>query len=74
MEILAQGRRGTVLAAILREWDWPGRPGLSEAAEDLIAYLEGHAHRMEYPEYLGAAGASAVAPWRAHARPWWANA
>jgi hypothetical protein len=43
---------GSVLAAVLREWDWPGRPGLSEAADGVIGYLEGHVHRMEYPEYL----------------------
>ena len=43
---------GAVLGAILREWDWPRRPGLREAAEELIGYLERHAHRMEYPEYL----------------------
>jgi hypothetical protein len=43
---------GAVLAAILREWDWPVRPGLSEAAHDVIGYLERNAHRMEYPEYL----------------------
>src|SRR5262249_7565253 len=29
---------GAVLAAILREWDWPRRPGLSEAAAELIRY------------------------------------
>jgi hypothetical protein len=43
---------GAVLAAVLSEWDWPGRPGLREAAADLIGYLERHVHRMEYPEYL----------------------
>ena len=43
---------GAALGAILREWDWPRRPGLREAAEELIGYLERHAHRMEYPEYL----------------------
>jgi hypothetical protein len=42
---------GALLAAVLREWDWPRRPGLSEATEELIGYLERHAHRMEYPEY-----------------------
>lgn len=42
---------GALLAAVLREWDWPQRPGLREAADELIGYLEGHAHRMEYPEY-----------------------
>ncbi len=41
---------GALLAAVLREWDWPQRPGLREAADELIGYLEGHAHRMEYPE------------------------
>src|SRR6185437_11293927 len=40
---------GALLAAVLREWDWPQRPGLSAAAGELIGYLEGHAHRMEYP-------------------------
>jgi hypothetical protein len=43
---------GAVLGAVLSEWDWPRRPGLREAADDLIGYLERHAHRMEYPEYL----------------------
>jgi hypothetical protein len=42
---------GAVLAAVLREWDWPRRPGLFEAADELIGYLERHAHRMDYPEY-----------------------
>ena len=41
-----------MLASILREWDWPRRPGLSEEAGELINYLERQAHRMEYPEYL----------------------
>ena len=41
-----------MLAAVLREWDWPRRAGLSEAADELIGYLERQAHRMEYPEYL----------------------
>jgi hypothetical protein len=43
---------GAVLAAVLREWDWPRRAGLREAVSDVVAYLERHAHRMEYPEYL----------------------
>jgi len=43
---------GAVLAAVLGEWDWPRRPGVSEAARELIGYLERNAHRMEYPEYL----------------------
>jgi hypothetical protein len=43
---------GAVLASVLREWDWPRLKGLSEAADDMIGYLENHAHRMEYPEYL----------------------
>src|SRR4029077_15388761 len=40
------------LAASLSEWEWPRRPGLREAAGELIGYLERHSHRMEYPEYL----------------------
>jgi hypothetical protein len=43
---------GAVLAAVLREWDWPRRAGLSETVDELIGYLERNAHRMEYPEYL----------------------
>ena len=43
---------GAVLAAVLREWGWPRRAGLSEAVDGLIGYLERNAHRMEYPEYL----------------------
>jgi hypothetical protein len=43
---------GAVLAAVLQEWDWPRRAGLSDAVDDLVGYLERHAHRMEYPEYL----------------------
>ena len=42
---------GAVLAAVLSEWEWPRRPGLAEAAGELIGYLRRHAHRMEYPEY-----------------------
>jgi hypothetical protein len=43
---------GAVLAAMLREGDWPRRAGLAEAVDDLIGYLPRQAHRMEYPEYL----------------------
>jgi hypothetical protein len=43
---------GAVLGSVLREWDWPRRPGLCEAADELIGYLERQAHRREYPEYL----------------------
>jgi hypothetical protein len=43
---------GAVLAAVLGEWEWPRRPGLREAVDDLIGYLQRNAHRMEYPEYL----------------------
>ena len=49
---LLKDEGGAVLAAVLSEWEWPRRPGLREAAGDLIGYLERHAHRMEYPEYL----------------------
>ena len=43
---------GAVLGAVLSEWDWPRRPGLSEAVGELVGYLKRHAHRMDYPEYL----------------------
>src|SRR5262249_11985323 len=43
---------GAVLAAVLREWAWPRRAGLAEAVAEVMGYLERHAHRMEYPEYL----------------------
>jgi hypothetical protein len=44
---------GALLAAVLREWSWPPeRPGLAEKVEEVVGYLERHAHRMEYPEYL----------------------
>jgi hypothetical protein len=49
---LLKDEGGAVLAAVLSEWEWPRRPGLSEAADELIGYLGRHAHRMEYPEYL----------------------
>jgi hypothetical protein len=49
---LLKDEGGAVLAAVLSEGDWPGQPGLREAADDLIAYRERNAHRMEYPEYL----------------------
>jgi hypothetical protein len=44
---------GALLAAVLREWDWPARrPALAKAVADLAGYLEANAHRAEYPEYL----------------------
>jgi hypothetical protein len=46
---LLKDEGGTVLAAVLREWEWPRRPGLREAVDDLAGYLERNAHRMEYP-------------------------
>jgi hypothetical protein len=49
---LLKDEGGALLAAVLREWDWPRRAGLKEAVSELIGYLERHAHRMEYPEYL----------------------
>ena len=49
---LLKDEGGAVLAAVLSEWDWPPRAGLSDAVAELIGYLERHAHRMEYPEYL----------------------
>jgi len=44
---------GAVLAAVLREWEWPaGRAGLAEAVAEVVGYVERQAHRMAYPEYL----------------------
>jgi hypothetical protein len=49
---LLKDEGGAVLAAVLSEWEWPRRAGLCEAVAELIGYLQRHAHRMEYPEYL----------------------
>lgn len=49
---LLKDEGGAVLAAVLTEWEWPRRPGLGEAVDDLVGYLRRNAHRMEYPEYL----------------------
>ena len=49
---LLKDEGGALLAAVLSEWEWPRRPGLREAVDDLIGYLRRNAHRMEYPEYL----------------------
>lgn len=50
---LLKDEGGALLAAVLREWDWPPRrPGLAEAVDDVAGYLERNAHRTEYPEYL----------------------
>jgi len=43
---------GALLAAVLSEEEWPRRAGLRDAAKEVVGYLERHAHRMEYPEYL----------------------
>ena len=43
---------GALLAAVLREGDWPpSRPEVRAAAADVAGYLERNAHRAEYPEY-----------------------
>lgn len=50
---LLKDEGGALLAAVLRAWDWPPRrPGLAEKVDEVAGYLERHAHRMEYPEYL----------------------
>jgi hypothetical protein len=49
---LLKDEGGALLAAVLREWQWPRRPGLREAVDEVIGYLERNARRMEYPEYL----------------------
>jgi len=42
---LLQDEGGALLAAVLREEDWPRRAGLREAVGEVVAYLERHAHR-----------------------------
>jgi hypothetical protein len=49
---LLKDEGGALLAAVLRAEEWPRRPGLAAAVEEVAGYLERHAHRMEYPEYL----------------------
>jgi hypothetical protein len=49
---LLKDEGGAVLAAVLREWEWPRRRGLKEAADEVIGYLQRQAHRMGSPEYL----------------------
>ncbi len=49
---LLKDEGGALLAAALREYPWPRRPGLTAAVAEVVDYLERHAHRMEYPEYL----------------------
>jgi hypothetical protein len=50
--VLLKDEGGAVLGAVLSQWDWPKRAGLSEAVDELVGYLERHAHRMDYPDYL----------------------
>jgi hypothetical protein len=49
---LLKDEGGALLGAVLREGDWPRRPGLCEAVDEVVGYLDRHAHRMEYPEYV----------------------
>jgi hypothetical protein len=49
---LLKDEGGAVLGAVLSQWDWPKRAGLSEAVDELVGYLERHGHRMDYPDYL----------------------
>jgi hypothetical protein len=49
---LLKAEGGALLAAVLREENWPRRAGLAEAVAEVAGYLERQAHRMEYPEYL----------------------
>jgi hypothetical protein len=55
---LLKDEGGAVLAAVLREHRWPCRAGRGGAVAEVVAYLERHAHRMEYPEYLAQGGNS----------------
>ncbi len=62
-----------MLAAILREWDWPRRAGLKEAVDEVIGYLERNAHRMEYPDYLAKGWCIGSGAVEMPARRWWAS-
>ena len=70
---LLKAEGGAVLAAVLREWDWPRRAGLSEAADELIGYLERQRIGWNTPNTWRMAGASAAGRWRAPARRWWGS-
>jgi hypothetical protein len=50
--VLLKEEGGAVLGAVLSQWDWPERAGLGDAVDELVGYLERHAHRMDYPDYL----------------------
>jgi hypothetical protein len=50
--VLLKEEGGAFLAAVLRHWDWPRRPGLAEKVAEVVDYLEKNAHRTDYPEYL----------------------
>lgn len=43
--VLLKEEGGAVLGAVLSEWDRPKRSGLSDAADELVGYLERHAQR-----------------------------
>lgn len=50
---LMKAEGGALLAAVLREWEWPsGREELAAKVDEVAGYMERNAHRMEYPEYL----------------------
>ena len=50
---LLKSEGGATTLAVLREWDWPARPGaaLREQWQKVQGYFENNLHRMEYPEY-----------------------
>ena len=62
---LLKDEGGAVLAAVLSEWEWPRRPGLREAVDELIGYLERTPTAWSTPNTWPTVGASAAARWRA---------
>lgn len=42
---------GTTMIAILEEWDWPNRKGLTSVKEEVLGYYRNQQHRMDYPTY-----------------------
>lgn len=40
-----------VMLAVLRERDWPARPGMAAVRSEVLTYFENQVHRMDYPTY-----------------------
>lgn len=42
---------GLAMIAVLEEWNWPSRPGLTSVRAEVLTYFRNQAHRMDYPTY-----------------------